>query len=204
MWLLFAGTAWGQPVVGVAASDWQLEFDFHDPQRIEVQLPGEAKPTIFWYVLYTVTNETGRDVEFYPSFALVTDSLQTVDAGSDIPPRVFDEVKARHVKEFPFIAAQRDVTGPLLQGDGNARTSVAIFRNFDPEANAFTIYASGAAGRVERVTNPAFDASRDESESNPRFFTLRRTLAVSYKLPGDPKTRVLATPVRTKREWVMR
>jgi len=204
VWLLVAGAAVGQPAAGPSGSDWQLDFDFHDPQRIQVQLPGGEQPTTFWYVLYTVTNRTGRDVQFFPSFALVTDSLQTVEAGSDIPPRVFDQIKARHVKEFPFIAAQRDVTGPLLQGEGNARTSVAIFRDFDPEASAFTIYASGAAGRVERVANPAFDASRDESDSNPRFFTLRRTLAVSYRLPGDPRTRDSATPVRTKREWVMR
>ena len=87
------------PVPAVGSTKWQLDFEFHDPQRISVQLPGDAEAKTFWYLLYTVTNNTGADVQYYPSVDLVTDSLQTVEAGAGIPPRVFDQIKARHVQQ---------------------------------------------------------------------------------------------------------
>ena len=81
-WAAVAGTAAGSsasaPRVGLAADGWQLDFEFHDPTRITLTLPGEAEPTTFWYLLYTVTNNTGREVEFYPTFHLVTDTLGLV------------------------------------------------------------------------------------------------------------------------------
>jgi hypothetical protein len=96
------------------------------------------------------------------------------------------------------------VGGKLLQGADNARTSVAIFRDFDPEASRFTIYGGGFSGEIVRVPNPAFDAAQGDSEANPQFFTLRKTLAIPYDLPGDPVTRRGSAPVRGTREWVMR
>ena len=162
--VLLVSAAWAEVEPKVGSTKWQLDFEFHDPQRISVRLPGEDHETTYWYLLYTVTNDTGKDVQFYPSFHVVTDSLQTVECGANIPPRVFDHIKARHVKEFPFLAPQKKVTGPLLQGKGNARTSAAIFEMFDPEANRFTIYVSGLSGEIARVTNPAFYNSKTKSE----------------------------------------
>ncbi len=201
---VFAVAGWAGPEPAVSSTKWQLDFEFHDPQRISLPLPGDDHDTTYWYLLYTATNNTGKDAQFYPSVELVTSSLQTVEAGANIPPRVFDHIKARHVKEYPFIAPQRKVTGPLLQGKGNARTTAAIFEMFDTEANQFTVYVSGLSGEIARVANPAFDRSQPKSEDNPRFFILRRTLAITYHLPGDAKSRKQARPVRVKREWVMR
>jgi hypothetical protein len=183
---------------------WQLDFNFHDPQRISVQLPGHAKPATYWYVLFTVTNNTGRDVELYPSFRLVTDTLQVVEGGANIDPRVYGAIAARHKKEYPFFAPPSKITGPLLQGEDNARTSAAVFRTFDPSANGFTIYVSGLSNEISRVPNPDFQDKAEESEANQRFFILRKTLAITYNLPGDVFTQSRATPVRDKREWVMR
>ena len=187
-----------------SASSWRLDVKFHDPRRITLQLPGQASPTTYWYVVYEVTNNAGRDVQFYPSFRLVADTLQVVESGDGISPTVYDMVIARHRLEHPFLAPPARVSGPLLQGEANARASLAIFRDFDRKADRFTIYAGGFSGQIDRVTNPAFQADREESQDNPRFFILRKTLAVHYDLPGDAETRDRATPVRRTREWVMR
>ncbi|UCF33168.1 MAG: hypothetical protein JSV78_12620 [Phycisphaerales bacterium] len=187
-----------------ASSSWQLDFNFHDPQRISVQLPGHERAATYWYVLFTVTNNTGQDAEFYPSFRLVTDTLQVVEGGANIDPRVYGAIAARHKKEYPFFAPPAKITGPLLQGEDNARTSAAVFRTFDPSANGFTIYVGGLSSEISRVPNPDFQDKTEESETNQRFFILRKTLAVTYKLPGDVLTQSRATPVRDKREWVMR
>lgn len=186
------------------SSSWQLEFEFQDPQRLTLQLPGDKQPTTYWYVLYKVTNNTGKDVQFYPSFRLVTDSLKIVDGGADIHPRVYDTISARHTKEYPFFVTPSKTSGLLLQGKENARSSAVVFRMFDKQANNFTVYFSGLSGQIERVSNPTFDTSQKESTENQRFFLLRRTLAVSYDLPGDRGTRSVARPIRKHREWVMR
>lgn len=201
---LLAGAAFGAPKAGASTTSWQLDVTFQDPQRITLQLPGDSDSTTFWYLLYEVTNNTGRDVMFYPSFRLITDTLKVVEGGSEIPPSVYDAVAARHQKEFPFFAPPTKVTGRLLQGEANARASAAIFRVFDPNASSFTVFAAGFAGEIKRASNPAFDNSRDESDGNPRFFILRRTLAIAYDLPGAAETRWRAKPVRRTREWVMR
>lgn len=187
-----------------AARSWQFNVRFHDVQRLSVRLPGDRTETTYWYMLYEVVNDTGRDRQFFPSIQLVTDTLAVVEAGADIHPMVFDVIAGRHKQEFPFLATPGKVMGLALQGEENAKTSAAVFRDFDPEASSFVIYASGFAGAVERVYNPAFDRSQKESDSNKRFFTLRKTLGITYDLPGDPATRNQARPVRRTREWVMR
>jgi hypothetical protein len=192
------------PEAGAWSSSWVLDIKFYDPQRITLTLPGDTRETTFWYMLFEVTNDTGEDVEFYPSFRLVTNTLKVVEGGAEVSPSVYDAIMARHKKEHPFITTPAKITGPLLQGEDNARTSVAVFRTFDRNASGFTIYASGLSGDIVRVHNPGFDDSKEESSTNPRFFILRRTLAITYDLPGDPETRAMAKPVRRSREWVMR
>lgn len=192
------------PKADIATRAWQLDLEFYDPQRITLRLTGDEHATTFWYVLYQVTNRTGKDVEFYPSFRMVTDTLQVVEGGAEVSPTVYDAIKARHYREFPFFAPPAKVTGLLLQGEENARASAAVFRTFDEAASSFTLYISGLSGESARQRNPAFDVKRGESEDNPRAFFMRRTLAVVYDLPGDPQTRALATPMRRSREWVMR
>ena len=189
---------------GIAAPPgWRLDVKFHDPQRITLRLPGDTHETTFWYMLYEATNSTGREVEFFPSFRLVTDTLHVVTAGDDISPSVYDAIAARHKREFPFLAPPTKVTGLLLQGRENARASVAVFRMFDKEASAFTVYGAGFSGDVDRVPNPSFDTTKEESESNPRFFLLRETLAVVYDLPGDAETRQRVKPIRRTRKWLL-
>lgn len=192
------------PEAEPSSTAWQLDFAFADPQRLTVQVPGAAEPSVFWYVLFTVTNRTGRDVEFFPSFRLVTDTLTVVDGGAEVSPTVYEQIAERHKSEYPFLAPPWRVTGPLLQGEENSRSSVAVFSRIDPEASRFTLYVSGLSGDIKRTVNPAFDASKPEGETNPRFFVLRRTLAIEYALPGDEESVLTAAPIRRNRFWTMR
>ncbi len=198
------GLTLAAPRPGIAPKAWQLDFEFYDPQRITLRLPGENVETTYWYMLYRVTNRTGQDVQFYPSARLVTSTLEVVEAGDQIAPGVFRAIKARHRDEFPFFEPPTRITGELLQGEGNSRVSAAVFHEFDPEASSFKLYIAGLSGEIERVINPVFNPKRGVSKDNPRFFLLRRTLEIVYDLPGDPDTRAMAKPIRRSREWVMR
>jgi hypothetical protein len=138
----------------------------------------------------------------------VTDTLGVVAGGDDISPSVYDAIAARHVKEFPFFALPSKITGPLLQGEENARSSVVVFRTFDDHASRFTIYIGGLSGDIVRVKNPQTSSPPGDKKSGKSTtasaLLLRRSLAIVYDLPGDPVTRQIAKPVRVSREWVMR
>ena len=142
----------------------------------------------------------GRHAQLHPHH----ESTHTVPEPCPDGPAVYDAIAARHKKEYPFFASPAKTTGLLLQGADNARTSAAVFRPFDPKANGLTVFVSGLSGEVARVTNPSFDSSAPESETNERFFILRKTLAITYSLPGDEQTRAKAKPMRRDRAWVMR
>jgi len=192
------------PEPSIATKAWQVDMVFHDPQRITLRLPGDDHDTTFWYVLYTVTNDTDRDVPFYPTFDLVTDKLQVIEGGSHISPTVYRAIKARYAKAYPFFVYPSEMYGPLLQGSDNAKTSCVAFVPPDPSVNHFVLYVGGLSGEIVKTRNHDFDTSAGESMQNPRFFTLRKTLAISYDVPGDEKTRLQTPPVRGSLEWVMR
>ena len=187
-----------------APVSWELKFDFHDPQRITLTLPGDDHPSTFWYILYRVENDAGKDIQFFPAAEIVTASLQVVQGGDQISPSVYDAIKGRHKVTHPFLQEPRHVSGTLLQGEDNARDSVVVFRQFDLRDNEFSVFFSGLSGEIKRALNPSFDNRKPESGDNSRLFTMRKTLAIKYRLPGDPKTRPSAKPIRMGREWVMR
>ena len=202
--VLLVGLVTAAPKPSPATRSWQLGFEFHDPGRISLVLPGDDRPTTYWYLLYSVTNQTGREVEFYPAFDLVTDTLEVVEGGNGVHPAVYKAIQKQYAKLYPFFVPPREATGLLRQGVDNKLTSAIALVDFDPQASRFAMYVAGLSGETARVPNPAFDPGRPESDKNMRFFVLRKTLAVTYELPGDPQSRNLATPRRAKREWVMR
>ncbi|MEK6799566.1 MAG: hypothetical protein AABZ12_11415 [Planctomycetota bacterium] len=201
--LLTASVGVAGPRAGIATTAWELDFEFYDPQRISLRLPGDTHETTYWYVVYRVTNRSGQDVKFLPTFRMVTDDLQEVVAGDGVDPLAYDAIADRHRVEFPFFAPPAKVTGMLLQGEVNARTSAAAFKTFDTTSAGFKLLIAGLSGEMKRVTNAAFDSDTPESDGKPRVFLFRRTLQVFYDLPGDVQTRTIGTPVRRSREWIM-
>ena len=59
---------------------------------------------------------------------------------------------------------------------------------------------------ARRMKNPLFDPAKPDNDTNKRYFILRKTLAVPYKLPGGQSTRELAGPERGigEEKWIMR
>ena len=79
LWLALAPSADTKVGAGPQPSatplSWELDIKFLDPKRIELQLPGSDRPVVYWYVVYTVINNTGRSQRFAPLFQIVTGSV---------------------------------------------------------------------------------------------------------------------------------
>lgn len=192
------------PKPAVAPVSWELKFRFQDPQRLSVVVPGHSEPVLYWYMVYSVENPTDAEVEFYPRFDIVTDTLKVVRSDVGVSPEAFRAAFARVGN--PLLVAPERVVGRLLRGEDRRRYSVAIWPDFDPAAKAFTVYVAGLSGETARWRNPAFNPSAPDSEANPRHFVLRKTLAIPYRFPGSESLRSRSVPERVtdRQEWIMR
>ncbi len=220
-----AMSAFAQPHPSVTPESWELNFRPGEPMRIEVDT-GDG-PQVYWYMLYTVINETGEDVNFHPEITRVSEidndtptseaianpksAPKLISEISLVPhPKVFEAIKKRHEKTYPFLVSPIKAIGKLRQGKDYAVSSVAIFKELDPRVSKFTIYVSGLSGETKTIPNPKYDPKNakktepGEPDDNPQFFVLRKTLAMPYTIPGDAKTSRYAKPVLGKLSWVMR
>lgn len=194
---------------------WEFEFTFLDPQRIEVPTPGQGN-VVYWYVVYTVTNTSGRTQRFFPMFQIVTDDLRVLDTDTGIDLRVFEAIAKRHSVTHKYLVPPSKAIGAVLAGDDHAVESVAIWRQVDLTENAFRVYVSGLSGETQLAPNPAYASRKPESQTAEpvsdkpaapapaKYFTLRKTLEIRYTLPGSPQARLHAAPQRGLVRWVMR
>ncbi len=213
-----------EPEPNPVPASWELSLQPTLPTRIQV----DGK--LYWYVLYTVTNNTGQDVDFNPEIVRVNEieseaTAKQAEARPDqaprlivspaivgVPTHVFKAIADRHHRTHPFLVTPVKAISRLLQGKDNAITSVAVFPDLDPRVSKFTIYFGGLSGEKITRANPMYatqkstgDAGKqDAGQDVPRIFVLRKTLAMPYTLPGDPATRRNATPVLGRMTWVMR
>ncbi len=223
--LLSAAPLLATPEPSPTPVSWELLLEPTAPKTIQVD-SGEG-PVTYWYMLYTVTNHSGDDVAFHPDIVRVSEieselPAEQAEATPELAPRistepaivgvqkaVFEAIRRLHEKTHPFLVKPVDAITTLKQGRDNALTSVAVFPDLNVRANRFTIYFAGLSGEKLVRPNPAYrppagDKVGAPSGDSPPVFVLRKTLAIPYTLPGDVRTRRLATPKLGRMEWVMR
>jgi len=210
-----------EPQPNATPTAWELSLQPVPLTRIVVD-SGKG-PATYWYMLYTVTNNTGQDVDFHPEIVRVSEienetpedkavarpetapKILAEPAIVGVDSRVFKAIAERHAKTHPFLVTPVKAIDRLLQGKDNARTSVAVFNDLDPRISKFTVYFGGLSGERMTKVNPTYDPRRtSDDKENSKLFVLQKTLAMPYTLPGDVRTRGAATPILGKMNWVMR
>ncbi len=194
------------PEPNEAPMTWEFDIRYETPQPIMVQVPGENQPQRFWYFLYTVTNRSGEDREFVPEITLYTNTGQVVPAGQGVNPVVYQRIK--QIINDPLLTDTLGITGKMLQGEDNAKTAVAIFRDFDPKAASFTIFFGGLSGETAEVHLPTPIQLPDPLEEGKMIETstvmLSKTLSLAYNVGTEAKGRTKAEVRLIDKIWVMR
>jgi len=196
----------GYPKPSAVGTAWQLQFKFQPVKRITVTLPGEGART-YWYMIYTVRNETDREVVFYPEFTLVTNRLGVMRSGMGVAPEVYKAIKKEYHNTYPWLEHPRDLVGPLARGEDNARDSVAVWPDFDRKTSSFSVFVGGLSGEAVEVPNPLYVKGKSDPKKVPDKFVLRKTLQIKYALPTDPGKRDRVEPGlgdRPALQWIMR
>lgn len=180
----------------IKGENWTHDLRFDHPEPIVVTTPGGEKE-VYWYIVYTVTNTSGAEKNFVPTFTLYSDTSAIRRAG--VYPTVFEAIKKQ--RKIRFLENAVQMIGKILPGEDNARTGVAIFAPLDRETDRFTIFVEGLSGQY--IERPRADAPAD-APPDQKVVRLRKTLAIEYKLPGDKWWLNLDQPLFVSKTWTWR
>lgn len=151
-------------------------------------------------MIITLTNRTGREVDFYHKCELMTDSFKITPAGKNVPREVFDQIKTRYQRKYPFLELLERTSSQVLQGTDNTKDIVIIWPDFDLEAKNIKFFITGLSNETIAIDHPV---AKDKS-GNPAKVYLRKTLELSYAIGGDPQFRSDAILIGKGKRWVMR
>ena len=189
-----------EPAIVPAPGQWTVDVEFTHPQKMVLKRSSDNQPVHFWYVILTLTNNTGKDVGFYPKCDLLTDTFQIVPAGKSVSPVVFERVRKRHVKRYPFLEFLGKTGNKILQGEDNTKDIAIIWPDFDVQAKNIKIFITGLSNETAGVNHPI---ARDDTGKPVKVY-LRKTLELSYSLKGDPALRSSISLAHQEKRWVMR
>lgn len=203
--LLWAGHALAFPEPSPYPIAWQLDFKHAVPHRVVLTPPGSDIPQAFWYVTFSVTNNTDTDQDFLPEFTLLTEDGQPFRSDKNVPAAVFDKVK--NVEGNRLLEPLFKVTGKLRIGAAQARDSVAIWPEPNPRMGTFNIFVSGLSGEkvtLKKVNGDLVPLARHEAPpADDARVVLVKTLQLEYQVPGDERA---INPVAALKSetWIMR
>jgi hypothetical protein len=169
---------------------WELQVDTGDLRVVTITLADGPKK--FFYMTFKVTNNSGEDQLFAPSFQLSDGDGTVVRSGRDVPVAVTQKLLAE--TQNPFIQDQIGVIGELQQGAENAKDGLVIWPAGSLNPSQLTVYAAGFSGETKTVASP------DGKEK----FILRKTLRLDFQPPGDLAGVGGAAFTQTERSWIMR
>ncbi|HEX8340939.1 MAG TPA: hypothetical protein VF624_08535 [Tepidisphaeraceae bacterium] len=177
---------------------WELKFVHSEPRRVVVEVPGAPLPKAYWFITYTVTNNTERDVEFLPEFLMVSKNGTVKRSDRVVPRVVFDKIKS--ATNNKLLESALKVAGTLHVGEDQARDGVAIWEEPEVRMGSFTIFVTGLSGESTPLTD---DAGAPLNDKDNRPILLFKTLQLDFNISGDEL--YAGDPVdQTGKQWIMR
>lgn len=170
---------------------WELTVDPGQLQLVTLDVPNVGARK-FFYLTFQVTNNSGQDLLFAPSFELSDGDGNVAKSGRDVPAAVTRQIMER--TQNAFMQDQIGVIGELMQGRENARDGVVIWPVGSLRPSRVTVYAAGFSGETKTVPSP----------SGKDSFVLRKTLQLDFQPPGDMSGMASKTLDTVGRAWIMR
>ncbi|MHC4642855.1 MAG: hypothetical protein ACYS32_14525 [Planctomycetota bacterium] len=188
-----------EPAIVPGPKDWTMDVTFEHPQQIIVRME-KGGPRRFWYTIITLTNQSGQDVDFYPTCDLMTDTFHIIPANKHTPAGVFKQIKGRHQRKYPFLEALEKSGNKMLEGEDNTKDIAVIWPDFDKQVKNIKVFISGLSNETAVVEHPVLK----DAAGGPVKVYLRKTLEISYSLSGDPALRSYGKLGYKGKRWVMR
>ena len=174
---------------------WQLDLDVGPLRVTSVDVPGQG-PTLYYYLTYTVTNNTDEDILLAPSFELATETGINVVAGQGVPASATQEILQR--LDNPLLNDQVNMIGVLRRGEAFARDGLVVWPVRDVAADEARVYMAGFSGETARIQVV------DRDTGTPRDVVLRKTLMAVHETPGNINGQRDDAIERSETRWIMR
>ncbi|MGB2809912.1 MAG: hypothetical protein WBC22_19385 [Sedimentisphaerales bacterium] len=188
-----------EPAIIPGPRDWTVDVTFEHPQQIVVRTE-KGQSLRFWYTIVTLTNKSGQDVDFFPNCELMTDTFRILPAGRNTPTGVFEGIKRRHLRKYPFLEALDKAGNKMLEGEDNAKDIAIIWPDFDKQVKNIKVFITGLSNETVAIEHPV----AKDATGEPVKVYLRKTLELSYALSGDAALRSYAKLSYKGKRWVMR
>ena len=169
------------------------------PGELRVAYVGSGEEAgAYLYFTYSVTNNTGKDLEFVPSFELATDSGDLAASGVGVAPAVTDAIIES--LEHPFIEDQVDILGPIQQGPENAKHGLVVWPVADFDADEIRVFGAGFSGETESLE------LTDPRTGEAKRLVFRKTLMLRFGTPGEIRVAEMGDQpfVVSEKRWIMR
>ena len=127
----------------------------------------------YWYMTYTVSNYTGEDRIWAPTFVLFTDRGDILESGRDVHREISEEFHAFLGNEL--LEPQHQIIGDLLQGERNARSGLILWPAPSVDVNEVSLFSTGISSETAVVEHPV----------SGKPITLHKTLMMEYLIPGN-------------------
>ena len=140
------------------------------PLRI-IQSPGNGQ--WYWYMTYVISNYTGEDRIWAPTFTLFSDRGEVIESGRGV-----NRVQVNEVMSYlgdDMLEAQHEIIGDLHQGEGNARSGLVVWPASRTDVNELILFVSGISGETTVVQDPLTGEDT----------ILQKTLMREYLVPGN-------------------
>ncbi len=187
------------PEPSLAPKAWEFDFTWRKPQRVVLEEP-DGERRAYWYMPYTVVNDTEQERFFLPDIVMVTQTGELLAADNNIPAGAFNAIKNR-TPSLPIVQP-REVSGRLLIGEDRARSSVAIWREPMTEMGTFQIFVGGLSGEIQRLQDRN---NKDLLDGDGNPILVRKTKHLVFRVSGDDVDTGESDNVQVERDrWVMR
>jgi hypothetical protein len=174
---------------------WQLELQ-PGPLRIATIDVKDEGPKAYFYMTYKVTNASGGDLLFAPSFDLATDQGDVLRSGRDVPAAVTKSLLESLGNKY--LEDQISIVGNLLQGEGNAKEGLVVWPAGSLRLTQLEVYAAGFSGETKSVD------IQDPTTGKPAKATVRKTLQIRYQPTGEIRDQGSKPFDVLEQRWVMR
>ena len=181
---LFAGMA-------VAEQPYEFKFSQGLPKRIVVNVPGKNNPQAYWYLTYTVTNNTGLERMFLPVFEMVSDDGKITRSDKNVPTVVVEAI--RQSEGNKFLKSSLDVAGEFRLGLDESKFGAAVWPEPLLQMGRFSILVGGINSEYAKATGP-----------DGKEITLRKTLELNFLVRGDDVYPGEDEVNHKALEWIMR
>lgn len=159
------------PQPSVYPVSWKLDFEHGTPKRMVVKTPADSAAHAYWYMTFSATNNTGKEMLFLPVFEMLQENGKVVRSDKLIPQAVIDQVRKQEGNKF--IEGGMQVSGEIRLGADQTKYGVAVWPETVLEMGKFSIFVGGLSGEYKSV------------KTDGKETILRRSLQLNYWIKGD-------------------